>query len=182
MELARTYAAGMTSSAPGVGPVAEPVVDRVGARVLVVDGRDRVLLLHGRDPADPAAGSWWFTPGGGVDPGETVEQAARRELAEETGLVAADLGRPVWVRTAEFGFLGRRYRQQETFFLVRVEAHRVDTGGWTQIERDSVDGYRWWSLDELAGTVDVVHPRTLGVELARLLTDGVPAEPRDVGP
>jgi 8-oxo-dGTP pyrophosphatase MutT (NUDIX family) len=158
------------------------VVDRVGARVLVVDDRSRVLLLHGRDPADAGSGSWWFTPGGGVDPGETVEQAARRELAEETGLVAGALSGPVWVRTAEFGFLGRRYRQRETFFLVRVASHQVDTAGWTQVERDSVDAFRWWSLDELAITEDVVYPRRLGPELARLLADGVPDEPRDVGP
>jgi 8-oxo-dGTP pyrophosphatase MutT (NUDIX family) len=172
----------MTSSAPGAGPDVEPVVDRVGGRVLVVDDRARVLLLHGRDPADPGAGAWWFTPGGGADPGETVEQAARREIAEETGLVAGDLGPPVWVRTAEFGFLGRRYRQCESFFLVRVGSHEVDTAGWTQIERDSIDDYRWWSVDELASTQDVVYPRTLGVELARLLADGVPDVPRDVGP
>ncbi len=177
VELTRTYAAGMTSSArPG------PVIDRVGARVLVVDAAERVLLLHGRDPADLGAGSWWFTPGGGVDPGETVAQAARRELAEETGLVVPDVGRPVWVRTAEFGFLGRQYRQRETFFLLRVQTHLVETAGWTQIERDSVDTYRWWSPEELATTEEVVHPRTLAVELHRLLAEGVPDRPRDVGP
>ncbi len=172
----------MTSPAPGVGPAAEPVIDRVGARVLVVDARSRVLLLRGRDPADPGSGPWWFTPGGGVDPGETLEQAASREVAEETGLVATDLGRPVWVRTAEFGFLGRRYRQRESFFLVRVRSHEVDTSGWTQVERDSIDDYRWWSVDELAGTAEVVYPRSLGAELGRLLADGPPDAPRDVGP
>ena len=72
----------------------------------MVDDRARVLLLRGRDPADPSAGRWWFTPGGGVDPGETVEQAARREIAEETGLVAADLGRRLG-----FGIPGRVLRR-----------------------------------------------------------------------
>ncbi len=172
----------MTSPAPGVGPAAEPVIDRVGARVLVVDAESRVLLLRGRDPADPGSGTWWFTPGGGVDPGETIEQAASREVAEETGLVATDLGPPVWERTAEFGFLGRRYRQRESFFLVRVRSHQVDTSGWTKVERDSIEDYRWWSVDELADTAEVVYPRSLAAELERLLADGPPDTPRDVGP
>jgi 8-oxo-dGTP pyrophosphatase MutT (NUDIX family) len=160
----------------------DAVVERIGARVLLVDASDRVLLLLGSDPADPGAGTWWFTPGGGVDPGESVEQAARRELAEETGLVLTELGPPVWVRTAQFGFLGRRYRQAETFFLARVDSHQVDTAGWTQVERDSVLGVRWWSLDELAVTDDMVYPRSMAAELRLLLAQGPPSQPRDVGP
>jgi 8-oxo-dGTP pyrophosphatase MutT (NUDIX family) len=167
----------MTSSGAGV----QPVIDRVGARVLVVDAAERVLLLHGRDPADPAAGAWWFTPGGGLDDGEDARAAAARELAEETGLAGVELGPPVWVRTVEFGFLGLRYRQQETFFLVRVPSHEVDTAGWTQVERDSVDEFRWWSLPELARTTDVVHPSRIGAELRRLLDEGPPPQPLDVG-
>ena len=117
-----------------------------------------------------------------MDPGENIEQAARRELAEETGLVLSELGPPVWVRTSEFGFLGRRYRQAETFFLARVDRHQVDQAGWTAVERDSVLGHRWWSLDELAATDEVVYPRSMASELRRLLRQGPPEHPRDVGP
>jgi len=50
----------------------------LGARVMVVDG-DRVLLIrHTYVPG-------WQFPGGGVDPGEAIESAARREVLEETG-------------------------------------------------------------------------------------------------
>jgi 8-oxo-dGTP pyrophosphatase MutT (NUDIX family) len=169
----RTYAA----------VVVDPeVVERTGARVLVVDRDERVLLLRGADPADPAAGSWWITPGGGLDEGESAEEGARRELAEETGLRVDGLGPPVWVRTAEFGFLGRRYRQAETFFLLRVGSPDVSTSGWTDIERSTLQEHRWWTLDELARTEATVYPRSLPVELARLLAEGPPARPREVDP
>ena len=47
---------------------------RNAARVLLIDPGGRLLLVHGGDPADPSAGSWWFTPGGGMEPGESAEE------------------------------------------------------------------------------------------------------------
>jgi len=161
-------------------------IDRASGRVLVVDGAERVLLLRGSDPTDPAAGQWWFTPGGGLDPGESAQQGARRELREETGLDLADLGSPVWVRTAEFTFLGRGYRQAETFFLARVDGHAVDFSGHTDLEKQAVHEFRWWSLDDLQASDIRVYPKALAAELHELLElvgrGQWPTTPKDVGP
>src|SRR5690606_42109346 len=69
--------------------------------------------------------SWWFTVGGGIDPGETPHQAAVRELFEETGLRLdpAELVGPVIVRSAVFDFLqiGRAScRERVWLWVVRV--------------------------------------------------------------
>ena len=157
------------------------LLERAAARVLLLDGRDRLLLFHGGDPARPENGSWWITPGGGLEIGEDAEAAALRELREETGLFGVVLEGPVWQRVAEFEFDGLGYRQSEVFFLARVDAHDVDTSGFDDVEQRAMVGHRWWSIDEIDASQDVIYPRRLAVELRRLLEDGLPETPYEVG-
>jgi 8-oxo-dGTP pyrophosphatase MutT (NUDIX family) len=147
---------------------------RVAARVVLLDDLDRVLLFRGIDPGDLDAGSWWFTPGGGVDPGESLEQAARRELVEETGIHDLNLGPRVWTRLAQFTFEGVEFEQREWFFSARTTQRTVDTSGFIDYEQRSMTEHRWWSVDELRRSDEVVWPRDLASLLATLLTAGPP--------
>ncbi len=138
-------------------------VDRRAARVLLVDGQRRVLLFEGHDPADVGRGRWWFTPGGGLDEGENAAQAAVRELQEETGLVttADALGDVVHRRVTTFQWGGVTYRQEEDYFLLRVDAHEVDSSGFNDLETAAVFGHRWWDPAELLATGERYYPTEL---------------------
>jgi 8-oxo-dGTP pyrophosphatase MutT (NUDIX family) len=138
------------------------------ARVLLVDRAGRVLLLRGGDPGRPAAGTWWFTLGGGIEAGESVEEAASRELLEETGLSAVDVGPVVLEREIEHEFDGVIYDQRETYFLVRVDPFVLDTSQWSAIEVATVAEYRWWSREKLRSTTERVFPSGLAELLDRL--------------
>ncbi|MFG3494596.1 NUDIX hydrolase [Streptomyces sp. NPDC047928] len=151
------------------------------ARVVLLDPDDRILLLHGYEPDDPSD-SWWFTPGGGLEGDETREQAALRELAEETGVTDVELGPVLWRRMCSFPFAGRRWNQDEWYYLARTAQTAVALGELTELETRSVGGLRWWTYAELSAARETVYPTRLAELLRTLLAEGPPRTPVVLAP
>lgn len=158
--------------------MAETPVFRPTARLLVVDPDERVLLFSS---ADSAGGTWWFTPGGGLHRGETVSQAAVRELSEETGLARTEdeLGPIVATSSALWkgDHDGTLFLGAHSFFFLRVPHPVIDTDGQEEFERSFITGHRWWTLEALRKTTDDVRPRTLADVLDRLIHGDIPDRP-----
>ncbi len=146
------------------------VIERQAARALLIAGRS-VLLIQGRDPARPERGTWWLTPGGGIEAGESLEAAVTREILEETGLAVAagDVGTVVATRVAHFDFDERTFRQHESFFAVLVAPFTPTDKGWDDLERRELITHRWWTLDELTATAEIVYPSELAALMHAVL-------------
>ena len=158
---------------------------RHSSRVIVVDENERVLLFRAdvNFTFEGSSGqrSLWFAPGGGVEGNETPEEAAHRELWEETGLRDVELSPCVWLRTIEYTWNGRAIDGRERFFIARVPHFDVDSTNWTAQERIDLATHRWWSLEELEATQELYVPSRL-VELLRPILGGeLPDAPFEIG-
>ncbi|MEV5572570.1 NUDIX domain-containing protein [Spirillospora sp. NPDC052269] len=142
--------------------------DRAAVRIICVDGVGRVLLMNWHDPYNQRV--IWEPPGGGVEPGESDIEAARRELHEETGLPGSSV-RDVSVRVErDFLWLGTRYVKTEPFFLARFDGTPdVRPAGFTPEENDTFLGMAWFSPGEIAALDAPVEPSNLLTAIVPLL-------------
>lgn len=169
----------MAPTIPAMQESTQPIIDRHAARVLLLDRDDRVLLFRCQEPGEKRA--FWITPGGGLEQGESHEQAAERELFEETGLSGVPIGPCVWTRSHTFPWLGKTYRQHEQFFLIQINGHDVDDAAHTEDEKRVLTEHRWWSARAIQEATDELFaPRRIGLLLQELLVCR-PIEPIDVG-
>ena len=140
-------------------------------RGAVIDPANRILLVH-------FSTGVWATPGGGIDAGETDEQALRRELAEEVGLTGFALGPQLWIREHAFE-MPAHCGQREGCYLVRTAAFEPRPQVDPAIE--GIDQIRWWTREELAASTEVFAPTRMAAWFAALLDHGPPRVPVDVG-
>jgi 8-oxo-dGTP pyrophosphatase MutT (NUDIX family) len=159
-----------------------PLLVRPAARVILADSRDRILLLRCEDSTIDVP-VLWLTPGGACEAGESSDEAAIRELWEESGIRALKLGPLVWRRRHVWRWGERMIDTREDYFFLRCdEVPSIAPAAQSDFELTVIRELRWWSLTELQQSPNEVFvPRRFAELVAPLLKGVFPAEPLEVG-
>lgn len=113
---------------------------QVGASVIVEDAQGRVLLQLRSD------NHCWAYSGGSVEVDENVEEAAKRELFEETGLIAHDLELFGIFSGKEFHYT---YPNGDEVSCIDIVYVCKDYEGTLKMQEGEVDDLRFFALDEV---------------------------------
>ena len=121
----------------------------------------------------------WCLVGGGIEPGESLQEAALREIHEEVGIGKEDieLGPVVWHASFDFVRLGVQTHTEEHFIVAKTKKKKVTPEGLTPCEEEVIKEMAWMSLEKIKQLTEKVYPVSLAEHLPDVLAGKYPEKP-----
>ena len=160
---------------------------RNSVKIILLSPENKVLLIgmdnkNIKSASGEYNGKFWNLVGGKIEEGEDLFAAARRELFEETGLrsESVSFGKVVWTGELVLNMNGVKTLVRQRFIVAEASKQIVTVANLTHEEKMFERGLRWFSLDEIKNSCEVIYPVGLDEYLSDLLVNGVPNKPIEI--
>lgn len=160
---------------------------RNSVKVILLNNKNELLLMIQDDPKIKSAdskyhGRFWSMIGGAIEPGETLHEAALREVFEETGirLKEGDLGPLVWFGEFDLVFKDKPVHLKQSFIVAKTRQDQITLSNLTKEEKEVVETLAWFSLDQIKNSREIIYPIVLPLYLPDILSGCYPASPVEI--
>jgi 8-oxo-dGTP pyrophosphatase MutT (NUDIX family) len=144
------------------------MIERSAVRAIIINQAHDILLVHMKPAGllitESPKTSFWLTPGGSIEPGETQRSALIREIHEETGITESSIEQifepAAWYNELVLTYKGVPTLFKESFFLVKVSDNSSATYEHNpdEQERNLTDELRWWKLEDILTSQETFFP------------------------
>lgn len=156
---------------------------RKSSRAIVLNKQNQIFLFRYNFDFFAEKEAIWITPGGGLDEGESFEEALKRELLEEMGLKlsGSDSTPQIYYRTPLYELTnGETVQSEERFYLVYCDDLKFSYDGWTENENKRMTAGKWWSVEEIRESEETFFSKDIVKMLERISMGEIPKEPEEI--
>jgi 8-oxo-dGTP pyrophosphatase MutT (NUDIX family) len=160
---------------------------RNSVKIILINDKDELLLMCADDPKTTSAkgeyhGKFWFLVGGEIENGETIQEAAIRELHEETGITKneVEFGPIVWFGEFDLVLNGILTHLKQTFIVARTKKKKVFLTKLNKWEKKAVKKLAWFSFEKIKNSDEIIYPVLLPRYLTKIISGKYPKQPIEI--
>ena len=154
---------------------------RNSVKVLLLNEDHELLLMRSHDPKNRSMegeynGRYWSLIGGAIEPSESLIEAAKREVYEETGIRKDEIkfGPIVWYGEFDLILHGYPTHIKQTFIVATTKQKKLSLANLTKFEKEVVQNLFWFSLEKIKNCEEVIYPIVLPEYLPDILIEKYP--------